>query len=180
MERKCNLIRKKNADLLIESIIDNQSIKSVFLQRCFNQEGVNACRALLSLLTSGRSFRLLDFNENGLSGIEDTNPQIEILYMNGNELKDRGAGMIAQALMKNTNLLQLDIGRNSITNTGLQRIRTALYDPSNLNAIQSCNHTCWVAGVAGNDRYMTPQQRRHCKLYQFCQQDTLKAATRAT
>ena len=152
------IVSEKQADLLIETIIDNQSIKSVFLQRCFNQEGVNACRALVSLLTSGRSFRLLDFG---------TNPQIEILFMNGNELKDRGAGMIAQALVKNTNQLQLDIGRNSITNAGLERIRTALYDPSSLNAMESCNHTCWVAGIAGNDRYMTPQQRRHCKLYQL-------------
>ena len=78
--------------------------------------GVNGCRALASLLTCGRPIERLDFDRNGLSGIDDvtaalaTNPQIRVLSMTENELNDRDAELIAQALKPNTNLQQLYLG----------------------------------------------------------------------
>ena len=91
----------EQADLVIESVIDNCSVTDVRLEYCFNQHGVDGCRALASLMTCGRPFEELDFDHNGLSDIDDvaaalaTNPQIGRLYMTGNELIDRDAELIA-------------------------------------------------------------------------------------
>ncbi|EJK77945.1 hypothetical protein THAOC_00186, partial [Thalassiosira oceanica] len=166
------------ADLFIESIIDNRSITNLDLDFCFHQSEANGCRALVTLMTCGRPFESIHFGGNGLSGIDDvaaalaTNPQLGELYLDENELNDRDAELIAHALKHNTNLLGLHLRGNDITSAGFERLRNALYDPSSLNAMESCNHTCWVDCVEENDHYvggnyndMTPQQRRHRKLY---------------
>ncbi|EJK48487.1 hypothetical protein THAOC_32710 [Thalassiosira oceanica] len=163
------------ADLLIESLIVNRAIKDIRMENCFNQDGVNGCRALTSLMTSGRPFQELDFSDNGLLGVDDaaaalaTNPQLEKLFMNENQLNDRDAELIAEALKRNTILQELTLDDNSITSTGFQKLRTAIYDPSSLNAVESCNHTCYVdhMDVEGNDYGMTPRQRRNQKLYKL-------------
>ncbi|EJK48961.1 hypothetical protein THAOC_32202, partial [Thalassiosira oceanica] len=98
------------ADLLIKSIIDNRSIENVQLANCFNQSGVDGCRALVALMTCGRPFNWLDFSGNCLSDIDDvaaalaTNPQLQQLLIHDNEINDRDAELIAQALKQNTNL----------------------------------------------------------------------------
>ncbi|EJK78010.1 hypothetical protein THAOC_00116, partial [Thalassiosira oceanica] len=61
----------KQADLLIDSVIDNWSIKNVNLRGCFGQEGVNGFRVMATIMTCGRPFQTLDFGGNGLSGIDD-------------------------------------------------------------------------------------------------------------
>ena len=129
------------------------------MENCFHQNGVNGCRALASLLTSGRPFEELDFDRNGLSGIDDvaaalaTNPQLETLYITDNKLNDRDAELIAQALKQNTNLHKLYLDENNITAAGFERIQTVIYDPSSLNAMEACNHTCWIDCMEGNDDY---------------------------
>ncbi|EJK45424.1 hypothetical protein THAOC_35963 [Thalassiosira oceanica] len=163
----------EQADLLIKSIIDNRAIKHIRLQNSFNQSGVNGCRALAALMTCGRPFDLLNFRGNGLSGIDDlaaalaTNPQLKELVMSGNELNDRDAELISEALKQNTNLQRLHLNLNSITSAGFENIRTAIYDPSSLNAMESCNHTCLVDCVKENEHRMTPRQRRNRKLYKL-------------
>ncbi|EJK50868.1 hypothetical protein THAOC_30022 [Thalassiosira oceanica] len=165
----------EQADLLIKSIIDNRSIKNVYLGNCFNQGGANGCRALATLMASGRPFRELDFSENGLSGIDNaaaalaTNPQLDRLMICDNELNDRDAELIAEALKQNTNLKVLTLRGSNITSGGLENIETAIYDPSSLNAIEYCNHTCSVdclEYVEGN-KNGTPRQRRNRKLFKL-------------
>ncbi|EJK71925.1 hypothetical protein THAOC_06591 [Thalassiosira oceanica] len=162
----------EQADLLIESIIDNRSIRNIELENCFNHDGVNGCRALAALIASGRSFQELDFSENGLCGMDDaaaalaTNPQLERLLIRDNQLNDRDAELIAEALKQNTNLQNVFLDDNSITSAGFERIRAAIYDPSSMNNMESCNHTCWVDLVKGN-AHGTPRQRRNRKLYQL-------------
>ena len=94
--------------------------------------------------------------------------------MTGNELNDRDAELIARALGQNTNLQNLCLSRNDITAAGFEKISKVLYDPSSLNAIEACNHTCFVDCVDWNDDYeggnipgLTPQQRRRGKLYKM-------------
>ena len=166
-----------HADLLIESVIGNQSIESVRLDSCFNlEDGVNGCRALVSLLASGRPFYGLDFSGNCLSGIDGvasalaTNPHLRELWIGDNELNDRDAELIAQALKQNTNLQSLYLGWNDrITSAGFEKIRTAIYDPASLNAMTSCNHTCYVDDTEAEEnlRSLTPKQRRNRKLYKL-------------
>ncbi|EJK45341.1 hypothetical protein THAOC_36048 [Thalassiosira oceanica] len=163
----------EQADLLIESIIDNRSIKFIRLLNCFKQSDANGCRAMASLLTCGRPFNLLNFSGNGLSGIDDvaaalaTNPQLEELLIHSNELNDRDAELIAQALKQNTYLRTLYLKHNSITSVGFLTIGAAFHDHSSLSAMESCNHTCWVDRVQNNEQGMTPRQRRNRKLYQL-------------
>ncbi|EJK74857.1 hypothetical protein THAOC_03441 [Thalassiosira oceanica] len=172
----------EQADLLIESIIDNRSIKRLDLEKCFNQNGADGCRALASLISSGRPVDWLYFIENSLSGIDDvaaalaTNPQLEALVMSGNELNDGDAELIARALKQNTNLQRLCMDENNITSVGLENMLEAIYDPSSLSAMESCNHTCCIDLVEQNDHYvrvggnysgMTSQQRRRRKLYKL-------------
>ncbi|EJK54028.1 hypothetical protein THAOC_26423 [Thalassiosira oceanica] len=163
----------EQADLLIKSIIDNRSIKEVVLAYCFNQGGVNGCRALATLMTCGRPFQTLDFSDNVLSSIDDvaaalaTNPQLTELWIHDNQLNDRDAELIAQALKQNTNLQRLYLSGNSITSAGFETIRLTIYDPSSLNAMESCNHTCRIDCVEGNAHDMTPRQRRNRKLYKL-------------
>ena len=168
-----------HADLMVESIKANGSIKHVTMESCFDQNGVNGCRALASLMTSGRSFESLHFGHNGLSGIDDVanalaaNPQLGTLYITDNRLNDRDAELIAQALKQNTNLRWLNMGRGTnFTAAGFEKMSEALFDPSSLNAMEACNHTCYVGCVERNDHYAggnflgkTPQQRRRGKLY---------------
>ncbi|EJK72022.1 hypothetical protein THAOC_06485 [Thalassiosira oceanica] len=132
----------EQADLLIESTIGNRSIKDLRRQ-------------------------------NGLSGIENvaaalaTNPQLKALRIHTNELTDRDAELIAHALKQNTNLQALRLRGNNITSGGIEMIRTAIYDPSSLNAMEYCNHECWVDCVEGNFSGIAPLQRRNRKLYQL-------------
>ncbi|EJK48090.1 hypothetical protein THAOC_33143 [Thalassiosira oceanica] len=163
----------QQADLLIESLIDNRSIKHIRMENCFNQSGVNGCRALATLMTCGRPFDLLNFSGNGLPDIDDvaaalsTNPQLKELFMSGNQLNDRDAELIAQALKQNTNLQVLFLRGNNITSAGFENIGTAIYDPSSLNTLESCNHTCYIDCVEQNEHGITPRQRRNRKLYQL-------------
>ena len=163
-------------NLLIQSVIDNLAIKNVNLDNCFNQSEANGCGALTSLLTSGRPFGEIDFGENGLSGIDNvaaalaTNPQVEALSICDNELNDRDAELITEALKQNTNLQRLYLSSNNITPAGFEGIGAAIYDPSSLNAMASCNHTCWIDCVkddytGGFYKLLSPQYRRRRKLY---------------
>ncbi|EJK77544.1 hypothetical protein THAOC_00618, partial [Thalassiosira oceanica] len=109
------------ADLLIESVIKNQAIKTAVLDSCFGQNGANGCRALATLIKCGRHLMRIEFCENGLSGIDDvaaalaTNPQLEKLCITENQLDDSDAELIAHALKQNTNLQALSLDGNNIT-----------------------------------------------------------------
>ncbi|EJK54379.1 hypothetical protein THAOC_25998, partial [Thalassiosira oceanica] len=161
------------ADLLMESLIENRAIKDIRLLNCFDQSNANGCRALAALMTSGRPFELLNFSANSLFDIDDvaaalaTNLQLKELWINDNEINDRDAELIAQALKQNTNLHTLYLNHNRITPAGFEKIRSTIYDPSSLNTMESCNHTCYVDCVGGNVYNMTPRQRRNQKLYKL-------------
>ena len=158
---------------MIESVIDNRSITFVRLVYCFDQNGANGCRALATLLKSGRPFERLVFGRNGLSGIDDvaaalaTNPQLKILWMDGNELNDRDAELIAQALKQNTNLQCLYLEGNNITPSAFEGMRASIYNSSCFKAMESCNDTCWVDCVQDNCEGMTPRERQNCKMYKL-------------
>ena len=168
----------EQADLFIKSVLENWAIKSITLANCFNQNVVTyGCRALASLMMCGRPLQRIDFSDNGLSGVDDvatalaTNPPLETLALVGNSLNNSDAELIAEALKQNTNLKMLNLDGNNITSDGFEKIGTAIYDPSSLNAVASCNHTCCVecgdSYVGVNYSGMTPQERRRCKLYKM-------------
>ena len=64
------------------------------------------------------------------------------LNIEGNELDDRVAILIAESLKHNTNLRFLRLRDNNITRTGWKALRKAEFDDTSLNAAFNSNHTC--------------------------------------
>jgi len=74
------------------------------------------------------------------------NPPLKILYLQNNKLNDDDATLIARALKQNTNLQSLLLGGNNITAFGIEALYKAIYDPTKLNTLAGCNHTCNIEG----------------------------------
>ena len=73
-----------------------------------------------------------------------TNPNLEELYLRNNNFNDDDAIAFAEALRSNTHLKSLDLTLNNFTNTGYQIFLKAIFDPSSLNSVAGCNHTCQI------------------------------------
>ncbi|EJK64899.1 hypothetical protein THAOC_14313, partial [Thalassiosira oceanica] len=86
---------------------------------------------------------------------------------------DDQADLLMQSLIENRAIKDIrlekcfNLSNNSITSAGFEKIRSTIYDPSSLNAMESCNHTCYVDCMGGNVYNMTPRQRRNQKLYKL-------------
>ena len=50
---------------------------------------------------------------------------------------------MASALKENTNITKLILTNNDITEEGAKALLKALYDPTNMDSIVGCNHTCF-------------------------------------
>jgi hypothetical protein len=105
-------------------------------------------------MTAGESkLKSIDLSNNDISTggstfIADflaTNPVLERLFLENNQLDDKDAKSIAVALKHNTNLRVLDIiGNGNITNSGWDALRKAEFDSTSLNAASDSNHTCSI------------------------------------
>ena len=89
-----------------------------------------------------------------LSDFIETNPRMRELNLRHNDLDDRDAALIANALRSNSTLRNLYIYDNSITEVGAECLRLVLCDESSLNAAADSNHNCNVQvrwnTIAGN------------------------------
>jgi len=70
------------------------------------------------------------------------NPVLVSLYLEGNELDDRAAILIAESLKHNISLRFLHLTENNITQTGWKALRKAEFDDTSLNTAFNSNHTC--------------------------------------
>ena len=61
-------------------------------------------------------------------------------------MNDEDARLIAHALKRNTNLKDLWLGGNNITEVGVKALSKAVYNPESLNSVADCNHTCRILG----------------------------------
>lgn len=66
------------------------------------------------------------------------------LFLSGNKLNDNDARLIAKALKMNSNLTDLYLFDNDISDFGYHALSKAVYDPTSLNAIYNCNHSCQI------------------------------------
>ena len=144
---------------MVGSISSHPSIDCIRLENCFVDD-TNGYDILCSLLTSDKTFAEIDFERNyirtgGDNAIPDyltTNPPLKYLCLANNNLIDEDAKLIARALKRNTNLEYLRVGQNDFTEIGRDALRDAIYNPTSLNSLADCNHTCSINGISfGND-----------------------------
>ena len=76
-----------------------------------------------------------------------SNPPLRSLYLQNNILNDNGTILIAHALKYNTNLEELCLGNNNVTEFGSRALRKAVYDDTS-SAVSDSNLTCSIDGVA--------------------------------
>ena len=55
--------------------------------------------------------------------------------------------LIARALRGNTNLSELHLDDNDLTEKGNNALSNAIYDPTSLNSVVDCNHVCNIDGI---------------------------------
>jgi len=142
----------ENARSVLDAIISHPSINYIRLENCLGGEEINGYDMLCSLLASGKPFDTVDFERNSIQTNGDTsipdcianNPPLKSLFLSGNKLNDNDAILIAQALKHNTKLEDLHLYRNDFTDIGGEAILKAVYDPTSLNSVSECNHTCQI------------------------------------
>ena len=128
------------------------------LSRCF--ENGAGDEMMISLLTSGTlKLEKLVMASNYITSNVTTlltdylaaDPQMKWLDLQGNNLTDNDAELLANALRSNTTLRYLDVGLfhkdRTITNLGARAFRLLVNDESNLNSVALSNHSCHIRGV---------------------------------
>jgi len=150
----------ENARSLLDAIISHPSIESVRLEGCLGGD-INGYDVLCYLIDSGKNFHSIDLENNNIrtgggTAISDyitRNAPLCYLLLSNNDLNDDDALLIAEALKYNTNLQSLLLGGNNITSLGIEALYKVIYDPTNLNTLAGCNHTCNIEGcrIEGSD-----------------------------
>jgi len=145
---------------LVEAIISHSSIDYIHLE---NVAGVNinGYEVLCSLLDQNeKSFSHIDVERNNIETGGDTtisdyiaisDRPLSRLYLADNQLNDHDAKLMARALRQNTCLQEIRLGDNNITNIGKEALLKAVYDPTSLNTLADCNHTCSIEGISFDD-----------------------------
>ena len=178
---------------LIDAIISNPSIDRIQLEHSLG-DGINSYDVLSTLLASEKPFTLIDLEGNNIKTEGDiaipdfinSNPPLQHLYLANNNLNDNDALLIAQALKNNTNLLEIRLGDNNISNIGKEALYNAIYDPTSLNSLTDCNHTCCIEGISfdhrntDNDYDEDPRRIEVRKYIIYCPLGTRRGATCST
>ena len=72
------------------------------------------------------------------------NNGMQVLNLSDNLLDDTEAGLIAEALRKNTNLKSLSLKNNKITEVGKSALKKCISSSESFQALYNCNHTCTI------------------------------------
>jgi len=153
-----NLIESTaDASYLLNAVISHPSINNIrFTFGHSFGNNIDGYEVLCSILTSSKDFISIDFSGNriqtrGGSEIPDyiaMNTSLTHLYLEENNLNDEDAMLIAQALKDNNSLKEIHLERNvGITDVGRNALLKTMYDPTSLNSLSDCNHTCYIYGI---------------------------------
>lgn len=86
-----------------------------------------------------------------------TNPT-KTIQLDGNNILDRDTLVLAAALKRNTNLRQIDLRRNVITEEGEKTLLNAMFDPRSMDSIVDSNHTCMAYTFDITDQSVVAQR----------------------
>jgi len=79
-----------------------------------------------------------------LADFIQSNPLTKTLFFRHNDISNNDTVLLASALKKNTNLINLDLEDANITEAGEKTLLNALFDPTSMDSIVASNHSCRV------------------------------------
>jgi len=133
-----------------EAVVAHPSLEKLVVDNC----GLGSNTQILSAIASTMnrvSVLTLNWNEIGSDGaavignVLSTNPaSLKRLDVKFNEIDDGGVTPFAEALRSNTNLRDLYLTQNDITEVGESSLRKAAFDDTSLITLFNSNHTCKV------------------------------------
>ena len=135
---------------LCEVVKRHSSIYMLELPGCKGAD-IDGFEMLKMVMNYGKcKLEVIDLSNNNISTGGDTfisdflvtDPILEALYLEKNQLDDNDAIGIAEALKQNTHLRFLRLTNNNITKTGWVALRKAEFDNASLNAVADSNHRC--------------------------------------
>lgn len=181
----------KDIKQICQTVEDHPSIEAVALGRCKGAD-MDGYEMLQMIMTSGKNkLKGVDLSHNNISTGGGTfisdfltdSPMLQILKLEGNQLDDNDAIVIAKALKHNTNLHTLDLTVNNISKSGWVALHKAEFDDTSLNSVADSNHTCNIrypsegdeiqgldtsemnGGDIGSEFTLTPAYVRDKKIY---------------
>lgn len=133
------------AKSLSDAIKEHPSLERIGFTQCGLDE--NMARKVLEGVTRLRLFGL-SFQKLGLESVNviaefiRSNQLVEIIQLGRDNISDSDVLVLASALKTNTNLRQLDLQCNDITEEGEKTLLKAMYDPTSMESIVESNHVC--------------------------------------
>lgn len=141
------------AQCLSEAVISHPSLDELKVDDCGLGRNIEILSAIANTM-EGVSLLSLNSNDIDNSGaaaicnVLSTNPShLTKLMVTSNEFIDEGATFFAEALRTNTNLKDLLLRGNDITETGEIVLRKAFFNDTSLTTLFNSNHTCKVQGL---------------------------------
>ena len=130
---------------LFKCIKELPGLRTINLWRCRIGTNLPVLQSAVCCCTERVILKDCDIGVQGVAAIADylqTDPPLQILDLDENELDDDSAILLGKALRKNTHLQQIYILGNELSVEGVKAIFKAVFDPSSMNAISESNHEC--------------------------------------
>ncbi len=134
-----------NTEQLGKALRKHPQLESLSLSECSIGNNVSA---LSDILHSGIKSLGLGCNEIGSQGgyiiasYLTSNPPMESIRLERNQLNDTDVIHFANSLKTNTRLSQLSLSANKFTLVGVKLLFNEIFNPTTLNNVADCNHTC--------------------------------------
>lgn len=139
----------------IDNLIDTEQLgravrkhpRIEYLSICDCEIGNNVT-ALADMLHAGLKEVCLGSNAIGTRGglivasYLASNPPMEIINLEKNELNDADVVHFSNSLKTNTRLRQLTLSANRYSLVGVKSLFKEIFNPTSLNNVADCNHTC--------------------------------------
>jgi len=148
-----------SAERFSKAIIAHPTIEKLAVDNCGLGDNIQILSAIASTMNRVSVLSLCwnDIGNDGatvIGNVLSTNPaSLKTLRMSDNEIDDDGVTPFAEALCTNTNLRDLHLSRNDVTELGESVLRMVVFDDTSLITLYNSNHTCKIY-VSG---HITPE-----------------------
>ena len=112
---------------------------------------LSSCANLEKLCLNNVNMQARDTRSRGITIISDfvaSNPLLQKLELDLNQLGDDAALLLAKALGTNTNLLDLSLADNNFSEVATDAFSKVIFDDDDLNTVIDSNHSCTIHGVS--------------------------------